>query len=174
MFYTIFDTPLCRIGLAGDGQGLRTVQLLTGEGKRGDWEPLPEWEENPEFFREAEEQIRQYVAGERRVFSLPLRPEGTAFQKRVWQALGEIPYGETRNYGQIAAEIGRPGAFRAVGAANGKNPLPLVIPCHRVIGSNGKLTGFAHGLAVKEKLLRLEGGAAGELFSLGGEAICRS
>lgn len=104
----------------------------------------------------AERQLAEYFAGVRRVFDVPLRPMGTDFQLRVWEALKEIPYGETRTYGQIAAAVGAPRAYRAVGMANHMNPLPLFIPCHRVVGADGKLTGYAGGLWRKEKLLALE------------------
>ena len=106
---------------------------------------------------EAKRQLEEYYAGLRAGFSLPLNPQGTAFQKKVWQQLEAIPYGQTRTYGQIAAAVGQPTASRAVGGANHNNPIAIVIPCHRVIGANGKLTGYAGGLDIKEKLLRLEG-----------------
>lgn len=105
----------------------------------------------------AEAQLREYFAGARRTFDLPLAPHGTAFQQRVWMVLRAIPYGETRTYGELAAAIGSPNASRAVGMANHRNPIPIVIPCHRVIGANGTLTGYAGGLEVKRKLLALEG-----------------
>jgi methylated-DNA-[protein]-cysteine S-methyltransferase len=105
---------------------------------------------------EAERQLAEYFAGTRRTFELPLDFEGTEFQRSVWAALLTIPYGETRSYGQIARQIGRPKAVRAVGAANGRNPLSIVAPCHRVIGASGELTGFAGGLETKEFLLALE------------------
>lgn len=105
---------------------------------------------------EAERQLAEYFSGTRKTFALPLDLRGTPFQRDVWAALLTIPYGETRSYGQIARQIGRPAAVRAVGAANGRNPLSIVAPCHRVIGATGKLTGFAGGLATKEFLLRLE------------------
>ena len=107
---------------------------------------------------EAERQLEEYFAGERDSFAVPLDFRGTAFQKSVWQALLTIPFGETRSYGDIARQVGRPGASRAVGAANGRNPISIIAPCHRVIGSNGALTGFAGGLAAKEYLLGIEGG----------------
>ena len=107
---------------------------------------------------EACRQLREYFAGQRRSFQLPLAPQGTPFQQQVWQALAEIPYGETRTYGEIAEAIGRKGASRAVGAANHRNPLPIFIPCHRVIGANGSLTGYAGGLETKRFLLALESG----------------
>ena len=106
----------------------------------------------------AARQIEEYFAGERRVFDLPLAPEGTAFQQRVWRALVQIPYGETVSYGHIARAIGRPAASRAVGAANGKNPIAIIIPCHRVIGANGTLTGYGGGLPTKQWLLAHETG----------------
>lgn len=102
-------------------------------------------------------QLQAYFRGTLRSFDMPLDMRGTPFQREVWQALTAIPFGETRSYGQIAAQIGRPKAVRAVGAANGANPVPIIVPCHRVIGSNGKLTGYAGGLALKQQLLALEG-----------------
>ena len=105
----------------------------------------------------AEAQLREYFAGTRRTFDLPLAPAGTPFQQSVWQALQTIPYGETRTYGHIAMQIGHNKSFRAVGMANHHNPIPIVIPCHRVIGANGTLTGYAGGLEIKRKLLALEG-----------------
>ncbi len=110
-------------------------------------------------------QLEEYFAGERQNFELELAPEGSSFQLRVWEELQRIPYGETRSYGEIAAAIGRPDASRAVGSANGANPIPIVVPCHRVIGANGSLTGFGGGLAAKRTLLALEGNPAGrDLF----------
>ncbi len=120
---------------------------------------VPEqWEqrETP-LLLEAKRQLSEYFDGARSRFSLPLAPRGTAFQRAVWKQLEAIPYGETRTYGQIAAALGKPTASRAVGGANHNNPIAIVIPCHRVIGANGKLTGYAGGLEIKEKLLRLEG-----------------
>lgn len=106
---------------------------------------------------EARRQLSEYFAGQRQAFSVELDFQGTAFQSRVWQALLTIPFGETRSYKQIAVQIGSPAAVRAVGAANGRNPISIIAPCHRVIGASGKLTGFAGGLAAKDFLLRLEG-----------------
>jgi len=105
---------------------------------------------------EAAKQLNEYLAGKRKNFDLPLAPEGTAFQKAVWNALQKIPYGETCSYGEVAKNIERPKASRAVGMANNRNPIPIFIPCHRVIGANGKLVGYAGGLDVKERLLKLE------------------
>jgi methylated-DNA-[protein]-cysteine S-methyltransferase len=110
---------------------------------------------------EAASQLREYIAGERRAFDLSLAPEGTAFQRLVWRALLAIPYGETRSYGEIARAIGRPAASRAVGAANGRNPLSIVVPCHRVVGASGELTGYAGGIAAKQWLLAHEAAASG-------------
>ena len=107
---------------------------------------------------EAKKQLEQYFSGTLRSFTLPLRPKGTPFQQKVWAALLQIPWGETRTYGQVAAMIGQPKACRAVGMANNRNPLPIFIPCHRVIGANGQLTGYAGGLSAKEHLLSLEQG----------------
>ncbi len=122
---------------------------------------LPEGKkQDTPLLRLAEEQLLSYFAGERRAFDLPLCMQGTPFQMRVWQALREIPYGETRSYGDIARTIGNPRACRAVGMANNKNPLLIFVPCHRVIGMDGRLTGFGAGLPVKEYLLRLEETAA--------------
>jgi len=103
-----------------------------------------------------ERQLGEYFAGKRKTFSVPLDMRGTSFQKNVWEALLAIPFGETRSYGQLATQLGNPRATRAVGAANGRNPISIIVPCHRVIGSSGKLTGFAGGLEAKERLLRLE------------------
>ncbi len=108
------------------------------------------------LLREAGQQIRDYLAGKRISFDLPLAPKGTDFQQKVWQALQEIPYGEVRSYGEVAKEIGQPKAARAVGMANNKNPILILIPCHRVVGATGKLVGYAAGLDVKERLLQLE------------------
>jgi len=109
--------------------------------------------------RAVHQQLDEYFAGRRRVFDLPLSPAGSAFQRAVWQALCDIPYGETISYSDLAIRVGKPAAVRAVGAANGRNPIPIVIPCHRVIGRDGKLVGFGGGLAVKRHLLALEQGA---------------
>ncbi|WP_294288273.1 methylated-DNA--[protein]-cysteine S-methyltransferase [uncultured Sphingomonas sp.] len=118
-------------------------------------------------------QLTDYFAGTRASFDLPLDPRGTPFQRRVWAALDTIPYGETRSYAQIAAQIGRPTAARAVGAANGRNPVSIVTPCHRVVGANGTLTGFAGGLAAKDYLLTLERGATAPSMPGPGSALGR-
>ncbi len=109
------------------------------------------------LLKETEKQLLEYLEGKRKVFDVPLNPKGTKFMKEVWTALQEIPYGETKTYGQIAQRIGKPKAARAIGMANHRNPIPIIIPCHRVIGSNGKLVGYALGMEKKEFLLMLEG-----------------
>jgi methylated-DNA-[protein]-cysteine S-methyltransferase len=118
--------------------------------------PKPQWQEDAAALSEPIRQLRAYFAGELETFDLPLAPEGTPFQQKVWGELLKIPYGNTTSYGDLAKRIGNPKASRAVGLANGSNPIPIVIPCHRVIGSNGKLTGYGGGLPIKEKLLALE------------------
>lgn len=109
------------------------------------------------LLKETEKQLLEYLEGRRKTFTVPLNPKGTKFMKQVWTALQEIPYGEVRTYGQIAQTVGKPKAARAVGMANHRNPIPIIIPCHRVIGSNGKLVGYALGIEMKEFLLKLEG-----------------
>ena len=143
---------------ASDGEALVRVHFVSSpEATPPDWPR--DWTHSPQdgVLIEAVRQLREYFAGEREAFNVPLRPAGTAFQLSVWRALQEIPYGHTRTYRDVARAIGRPTATRAVGAANGQNPLPIFVPCHRVIGSNGSLTGFGGGLDVKLALLRLEG-----------------
>ena len=153
MYYCYLDTPIGELLLAGDEGGLSMIGFPKGSMRR---EPEPEWIFNEKPLAAARRQLSEYFAGERREFDLPLRLSGTEFQVSVLQALQEIPYGQTVTYGEIAKRIGRPRAVRAVGAANGRNPIPIVVPCHRVIGSTGDLTGFGGGLDTKEALLRLE------------------
>jgi methylated-DNA-[protein]-cysteine S-methyltransferase len=153
VYYDIIKSPICPILLAADDEGLKHLIFLKGEKKV----VIPEgWVEKREFFREAVRQLEAYFSGKLESFDLKLAPEGTDFQKYVWKALCEIPYGETRTYKQIAVSIEKPRAYRAVGLANNRNPIAIIIPCHRVIGSDGELTGYASGLDVKEFLLRLE------------------
>jgi methylated-DNA-[protein]-cysteine S-methyltransferase len=133
--------------------GERGIEQIRFEGTPADGVPR---DDHFPVLKEAAAQLRAYFGGELKLFELPLTPEGTAFQRSVWDALLTIPYGETRSYMQMAVLIGAPKAVRAVGAANGQNPIPIVIPCHRVIGSNGKLTGFGGGLPLKRQLLDLE------------------
>jgi methylated-DNA-[protein]-cysteine S-methyltransferase len=146
---------LCGIVLVGDEKGLTHLHMETDDGKRS-LVIQDAWIRNDGFFRGGREQILEYFEGKRRQFSLPLNPGGTVFQNRVWEALCAIPYAEVRTYKEVASKVGNPKASRAVGMANAKNPIPIIIPCHRVIGSNGTLTGFAHGLAAKQMLLHLE------------------
>ena len=141
-FYTYMSTPIGQLLLAGDEQALQLIGFPQGSGHRT---PQSEWREDKQPFHEVIRQLEAYFSGESAVFDLPLQPQGTLFQRSVWQALLEIPYGTTTSYGELAKKIGKPKAVRAVGAANGANPIPIVIPCHRVIGSNGKLTGFGGG-----------------------------
>jgi methylated-DNA-[protein]-cysteine S-methyltransferase len=152
-YYTYMDNPVGRLLLAGNEKGLKRVGFPHGKGAL---KPERGWVPNEEPFREAIRQLQAYFAGTLEEFDLPLAPEGTQFQRAVWQALRSIPYGATVSYGEIARRIGRPKAVRAVGAANGRNPLPIVVPCHRVIGSDGSLTGFGGGLMTKQRLLDLE------------------
>ena len=119
-------------------------------------DPDTSWTRTPSALPEVKRQLEQYFAGRRRKFDLRLAPQGTAFQRKVWKELLKIPYGKTLSYGSLAGRIGDPRAARAVGTANGRNPISIIIPCHRVIGSTGRLTGYAGGLKVKEALLRLE------------------
>lgn len=153
MYYDIIDSPVCPILLAGDEAGLKHVIFLKGE---KNVEIPGNWVKHREFFREAERQLEAYFSGKLKSFDLKLAAEGTDFQKTVWRALCEIPYGETRTYKDVASSIGRPKASRAVGLANNRNPIAIIVPCHRVIGSTGKLVGYASGLEVKEFLLKLE------------------
>lgn len=152
-FYSYMDSPIGRLLLAGDGEALQVIGFPEGRMAR---QPQPDWMRRNGVFTEARKQLLAYFAGELQQFTLKLAPRGTVFQRKVWGALKQIPYGETRSYGEIAAVIDRPEASRAVGAANGLNPIPIVVPCHRVIGSSGALTGFGGGLPAKKYLLQLE------------------
>lgn len=149
-------SPIGPLRLVATDRGLAAI-LWPNDAPRRVRLPAADPGEDHPILRDAEHQLAEYFAGRRRKFSLPLAPVGTPFQRDVWTALAAIPFGEIRSYAQIAAGIGRPAAVRAVGAANGRNPLSIVVPCHRVIGSNGRLTGFAGGLDAKAFLLRLEG-----------------
>lgn len=153
MYYCYHETPIGELLLAGDADGLSMIGFPKGSMRR---EPEPDWIFNEKPLADACRQLSEYFAGERREFDLPLQLSGTEFQVSVLEALLDIPYGETTSYGEIARRIGRPKAVRAVGAANGRNPLPIIVPCHRVIGHDGDLTGFGGGLDTKEALLRLE------------------
>ena len=151
--YTVVPSPIGDLVLTSDGSAITGVYM--GEPPHG---IDPAWRQDPAPFTAAVEQLDAYFAGERESFDLDLAPTGTPFQLAGWEALRTIPYGETRSYGELAAQIGRPGASRAVGAANGNNPLSIVVPCHRVIGADGSLTGFGGGLPRKQWLLAMERG----------------
>lgn len=153
MYYCYLDTPIGDLLLAGDEEALSLIGFPKGAMRH---DPEPDWIYNEKPFANARQQLTEYFAGERKEFDLPLRLTGTEFQVRVLEELQKIPYGETASYGEIAKRIGSPNAMRAVGAANGRNPIPIIVPCHRVIGSSGDLTGFGGGLDTKEALLRLE------------------
>ena len=153
MYYCIYQSTLGEIALTANEQGLSALAFQTGKSPLN----VTDLSEDHSKFTEVVKQLDEYFSGERKHFNLPLAPKGTNFQKQVWQALTEIPCGETKSYGWIAKSIKNEKAVRAVGTANGANPIALIVPCHRVIGSNGKLTGYAGGLALKAKLLMHEG-----------------
>jgi methylated-DNA-[protein]-cysteine S-methyltransferase len=153
MHYTNLESPVGPLLLAADERGLRFLSFASS--KRA-MHPEPEWKNDKAPFSETIRQLRAYFGGEMTEFDIPLALEGTGFQMQVWKNLCEIPYGKTVSYGQVADRIGNPKAVRAVGLANGSNPIAIIVPCHRVIGSNGKLTGYGGGLPIKEKLLALE------------------
>jgi len=155
MNYRYMNSPIGEILVAGDSDGLKYVGFPSGKGRV---EPDASWRLDEKGFSDVIGQMAEYFAGTRSEFELKLAPDGTPFQLAVLDALQRIPYGETCSYGDIATLIGKPKAVRAVGAANGRNPLPIIIPCHRVIGSNGSLTGFGGGLPTKRFLLDLERG----------------
>ena len=148
-FTRTIDSPIGPLLLTSDGESL-TRLLMSAE-------PDPGWSTEPcAVLDRAEQQLKEYFAGERTDVDLPLAPEGTAFQRSVWAALREIPYGRTWSYGQLATRVGNPNASRAVGLANGRNPISVIVPCHRVIGANGSLVGYGGGLDRKKVLLDLE------------------
>ncbi len=153
MYYCYLDSAIGELLLAGDDDALAMIGFPEGAMRR---EPDDDWIHDDKPFANAIKQLNEYFAGERHEFDLPLRLDGTEFQLLVLEELRRIPYGETTSYGAVAKSIGRPKAVRAVGAANGRNPIPIIVPCHRVIGSGGDLTGFGGGLDTKKALLRLE------------------
>jgi methylated-DNA-[protein]-cysteine S-methyltransferase len=160
------DSPVGRLFVAASDAGLHAIEFPDNRHpvrRDHDWRAG-----DHALLCAARRQLHEYFDGRRRAFELPLAPRGTEFQRSVWQALARIPYGETVSYAQLATRVGRPSATRAVGAANGRNPLPIVLPCHRVIGANGALTGFGGGLPTKQFLLKLEGALPPEydLFGL--------
>ena len=155
LLHTTVESPIGELLLLGDGGALRGLYMR--EGRKPGTVPRG-WARDPEAFVEVRTQLGEYFAGERRSFDLPLEPAGSPFQLQVWRALREIGYGETLSYGELARRIGRPNAPRAVGAANGANPLSVVIPCHRLVGADGTLTGYGGGIERKRRLLDLEAG----------------
>jgi methylated-DNA-[protein]-cysteine S-methyltransferase len=156
LWFKFADSPIGKLKLVASDKGLAAVLWEVENPRRVRLGDLVEDANHP-ILREAERQLGEYFAGKRESFSLPLDMRGTRFQNQVWEALLGIPFGETRSYGQLANQLGNPKATRAVGAANGRNPIAIVVPCHRVIGFSGKLTGFAGGLEAKAHLLELEG-----------------
>jgi methylated-DNA-[protein]-cysteine S-methyltransferase len=158
--FKTMPSPVGALTLVASDAGLIAILWENDRPGRVKLGALEEAPDHP-LLIEAERQIQEYFAGERTSFSLPLDFRGSDFQKSVWAALLTIPFGETRSYGEIARQIGRPSASRAVGAANGRNPISIIAPCHRVIGANGALTGFAGGLAAKKLLLGIERGVGG-------------
>ena len=152
-YYRYIASPVGRLLLGGQAGILEMIGFPEGNGVIY---PADDWIQNDSVFKQVEDQLNEYFAGERRQFDLKIKPSGTRFQLTVLETLQEIPYGQTTTYSSVAESIGRPKAFRAVGVANGRNPLPIVIPCHRVIGADGSLTGFGGGLPTKSFLLNLE------------------
>lgn len=160
--YTTMTSLVGNLTLVASDKGLAAILWEHEKANRVPLQEMPEEPQNP-LLQDTMRQLQEYFAGTRKSFSIPLDFQGTDFQKKVWNALLTIPYGETRSYADIANQVNSPKAVRAVGAANGKNPVSIIAPCHRVIGSNGDLTGFAGGLAAKTLLLSLEGHAEKQL-----------
>jgi methylated-DNA-[protein]-cysteine S-methyltransferase len=160
LVYKMIDSPVGKLKLVASDKGLVAILWENDKPHRVRLSELTEDGKHP-ILLETERQLRDYFAGKRKAFSVALDMRGTSFQKNVWEALLAIPFGETRSYGQLAKQLGNPKAMRAVGAANGRNPISIIVPCHRVIGSSGKLTGFAGGLETKAHLLHLEGENSG-------------
>ena len=154
MFYDYFETGLIgTLTLVGDDEGLRHIVFPKEKNSFIIWS---DWKKNPEYFAPVKAQLRAYFKGELKRFDVALAPVGTPFQLKVWRALRNIPYGELVSYKTIAEAIGNPKAVRAVGGANARNPIPIIVPCHRCIGSDGSLTGFGGGLETKKRLIELE------------------
>lgn len=156
--HTVIDSPYGPLTLVADEDGVLCGLYMTDQRHRPPEETFGDREDTP--FAEAQDQLAAYFAGELKEFTLEVRLEGTAFQRSVWDQLRRIPYGETRSYGELAAALGKPAASRAVGLANGRNPVGIIVPCHRVIGSGGALTGYGGGLDRKQRLLDFERGTA--------------
>ena len=157
--YTIVDSPVGPLRLARDGEGLCALQFLSG---RRPADPLPDAVRDDGALAGVRAELEEYFEGARRAFTVPFILRGTPFQRRVWGELCRIPYGETISYAELARRIGSPKAVRAVGLANGANPIAIIVPCHRVIGANGTLTGYGGGLPTKRYLLELEGSDGGQ------------
>jgi methylated-DNA-[protein]-cysteine S-methyltransferase len=158
MRFAHMDSPVGRLLLAADDEALRLIEFPS---PRHPMSRVDEWKEDENtVLRATHSQLDEYFEGRRKRFELPLGPRGTDFQRTVWHTLAGIPYGTTISYAQLATRVGKATAMRAVGAANGRNPLPIVLPCHRVVGSDGSLTGFGGGLPTKQFLLELEGALA--------------
>ncbi len=155
LFYTTIDSPIGELLLLGDDRALHGLYMQEG---RKPVKISPQWQRSAAPLEGVRAQLREYFAGDRVAFETPLAMDGSQFELRVWRALTEIPYGETVSYGEIAKRVGRPSAARAVGLANGRNPIAVIVPCHRVIGANGTLTGYGGGLERKRLLLELEQG----------------
>ena len=153
MWFDEFKTPIGMLKIAVDAKGLRYVLFQCNKHEPSN---IVDWKKDRSVTNEARQQLLEYFSGERQEFELEISLAGTEFQRRTWQMLASIPYGQTWSYAELAKRVDSPKAVRAVGAANGRNPLPIVLPCHRVIGSNGSLTGFGGGLPVKQWLLEHE------------------
>lgn len=147
-----YDTKIGKVAIIDNGKEITHMELA----EEIEYKDVNICE--TELIKNAAKQLEEYLNGSRKIFDLPLNPQGTEFQRKVWNALCDIPFGETRSYKQVAVTIGNPKASRAIGMANNKNPIMIIIPCHRVIGSNGKLVGYAGGLDIKDKLLSIEKG----------------
>jgi methylated-DNA-[protein]-cysteine S-methyltransferase len=163
LIYTRIPSPIGELLLAGDGETLHRLHML--QAPRPTHIPAS-WRERPQAFAEAKRQLHEYFDGQRERFELPVTMDGTSFQRDVWSALCEIDYGQTASYGEIARRVGKPDAARAVGITNARNPIAIVVPCHRVIGANGTLTGYGGGLERKRYLLDLEQAASQIRLSL--------
>jgi methylated-DNA-[protein]-cysteine S-methyltransferase len=155
MYYTVMPSLIGPLLVAAGNRGIHSIRFARSDEPA---DPDHGWRRDDHLLREAVRQLEAWFAGKIRQFDLPLAPAGTPFQLRVWEELRKVPYGTTASYAEIAARIGQPAATRAVGAANGRNPIPIIVPCHRIIGSNGTLTGYAGGLTIKRMLLALEAG----------------
>jgi methylated-DNA-[protein]-cysteine S-methyltransferase len=166
LLHTIIESPIGPLLLVGDGKALHGLYMQEG---RKPMRISPSWEPSAAAFDEVSSQLSEYFSAARTEFELPLAPSGSPFQLQVWSALRDIPYGETISYGELARRIDQPSAARAVGMANGCNPISVIVPCHRVIGANGTLTGYGGGIERKRLLLDLEAGASASQLSLADE-----